>query len=360
MVNFSNNPLSKLAVALLGATVSLSLWSGNAAAQVRQSGTFQATQNCLASRAINGANPENVRLVVGQRYELVGFNSPARKYVLLKVPNATPNQRWVSASCGQVAISNSTPTPMPDRPQTPGSGFLPFFDQINNPVNVNVSPNHSKVDISPPPPLLKDFDRAILKTCGPIGSKVNANSIRQLLTRSPNLVKAAQQQVGGELLPGRSTESEFLDDLVAVWSKRSGFEHIFCGELESAQKIGGLHFVGRYLQLQEQGIGGRLPNNASKEEVIPGVVYTLGIVIRQGNRTFSDDLKGYPYVSDGQELFLAAIALLKAQGNAQGACIATVADRDSGKSYSAIFVKDRDAIVTFYPDATPKGKSCRP
>jgi hypothetical protein len=359
MMNFSRKTLSKLAVVLFSAIVSLFLWAGIAEAQVLQSGTFRATQNCPATRSIQGTNPGNVRVVNGQRYELVGFNSPARKYVLIKIPNATPAQRWVRATCGKVERQNDDPAaPDPDRPAQPTSRLIPFFDQTDNPVTVNFSPDRLKVDISPPPPPLTDFDQEILKTCGPIGTKLSAPAIKELLSRYPQIVREAKQQVGGELLPGRSTEAEFLDDLVAIWSQREGFEHIFCGELEGPQKIGGLHFVGRYLQLQEQGIGGRLANNAGKEEVVPGVLYTLGVVIRQGNRTFTDDLKGYPYISDGRELFLAATALLKAQGNAQGACIATIDDQDSGKSYPAVFVKDRGAIVTFYPDATPRGKDC--
>jgi hypothetical protein len=332
-------------------------------AQLMQPGTFRATKDCPATRAINGANPGNIRLNVGQSYSVIGFNSNARRYILLNIPNATPNQRWVSATCGNFKATEpgtpSTPDDGDNPPQTPPTttGVLPFFDNVNNPVSVAYAPNGNRADISPPAPTLTPFDRAVLKTCGPLGTKLTANNVRSLLSSYPDVVQKAKRVTGGELLSGRRTDAEFLDDLVAAWSDREGFEHIFCGELESSQKIGGLHFVGRYLQIQQAG-GGRLANNARKEEVIPGVVYTLGVVIKTGNRTFTDDLKGYPYPVDASEMFLEATRLYKAQGNAQGACIATVKD-NSGASYSAVFVKDRGAIVTFYPDATPKGKACR-
>lgn len=233
-----------------------------------------------------------------------------------------------------------------------------FFDTVNNPEQHGF-PRGRKEDITPPPPPLSAFDRDVLKTCGEIGTKVRSNDFKQLMLNNRNVLREIKQAVGGQLLPTRTTEAEFLDDLTAIWSRREGFEHIFCGELEGPTKIGGLHFVGRYFELQTEGSGGRLPNNLQKEEVIPGVVYTLGVIIKKGDRTWSDDRKGYPLVTDAREMLLAVTKAYKAQGNTQGACILPVQDGNSGKSYSAVFVKDRDAIVTFYPDATPQGRTCR-
>jgi hypothetical protein len=332
-------------------------------AQLMQSGIFRATKDCPATRAINGANPGNIRLNVGQSYPVIGFNNKERQYILLNVPNATPNQRWVSVTCGNFTATEPAPPPIPgdqdNSPQVPPTTtrVLPFFDDVDNPVSVAYAPNGGKADITPPAPKLTPFDRSVLKTCGPLGTKLSADDVRRLISYYPDVVQKAKRVTGGELLAGRRTDAEFLDDLVVAWSKREGFEHIFCGELEGAQKIGGLHFVGRYLQIQNEG-GGRLANNSRKEEVVPGVVYTLGVVVKKGNRTFTDDLKGYPYPTNALEMFLEATRLYKAQGNTQGACLAEIKD-DSGASYSAVFVKDQGAIVTFYPDATPKGKACR-
>lgn len=64
-------------------------------------------------------------------------------------------------------------------------------------------------------------------------------------------------------------------------------------------------------------------------------------------------------MSDAKEMLLDATKALKMQGNTQGACILTVQDNETKKSYKAVFVKSRDAIVTLYPDATPSGKACK-
>ena len=233
----------------------------------------------------------------------------------------------------------------------------PFFDQVNNP-EFHRFPSGNSADITPLPPQLNAFDQSVLKTCGTIGSKVKASDVKQLMLNHPFVLQRIQQAAGGELRANRRTQAEFLDDLTSIWSNKRGFQHIFCGEIKSKKDIGGLHFFGRYLQLQNQGIAGRLPNNQAKEEVIPGVVYTLGVVIKQGNRTVSDRIKGYALVSDAAEILIDATKAFKSQGNQQGACLYPVRDQNSGKSYQAVFVKDRNAIVTFYPDATPKGKVC--
>ncbi len=236
------------------------------------------------------------------------------------------------------------------------SGLLPFFDQENNPVIVNV-PRNQKVDITPVPPQLNAFDQKVLKTCGAFGSKVSTISIRRLLSESPEVVQQIKQTVGGELFSGRRSEDQFRDDLVTIWSDRNAFEHIFCGQVRGSNQIGGLHFVGRYLQLQNQGIAGRLPNNSKAEEVVDGEIYTLGVEVRQGDRVIArDSKKGYSYVSDAQEILIDATRAFKSFRNAADAnraCLYTVRD-SSAPPFEAVFVKTNRAIVTFYPDATPK------
>lgn len=318
------------------------------------SGTFSATRTCAAQRAINGANPGNIRVSNGQRYQAFGFNSAQKNFILIKVPGATPERRWVNASCG--TFSKTSPSPIASPGETSQATLLPFFDNVNNPEQHGF-PRNKQEDITPPPPQLNAFDQAVLKTCGTIGAKVNARDFKQLMSNNPDVLREIKQSVGGKLRPVRTTEAEFLDDLTAVWSERGGFEHIFCGELDGSQKIGGLHFAGRYLQLQQQGIAGRLPQNLGKEEVIPGQIYTLGVVIKNGNQTVRDDRKGYALGLDAKEILLNATKAFNAQGNAQGACLLPI--QDGQASFKAVFVKDRSAIVTFYPDATPSGKACK-
>lgn len=231
----------------------------------------------------------------------------------------------------------------------------PFFDQVNNPISVGV-PRNRAVDITPPPPQLNDFDRSVLETCGTFGSSVSTAQLRRLFSESPEVINRIKSAVGGEILPGRKTEQQFRDDLLRIWSERDGFEHIFCGEI-NGQKIGGLHFVGRYLQLQNQGIAGRLPNNTRQEEVQEGEIYTLGVEVRQGDRRIRDSKKGYSYVSNAEDLLTEATQAFKQFSKKnQQACLHTVRDPDADQPFQAVFVKTSRAIVTYYPDATPNPK----
>ena len=120
-----------------------------------------------------------------------------------------------------------------------------------------------------------------------------------------------------------------------------------------------MHFSGRYLQLQNQKIAGRLPVNPGRQEVIPGVIYTMGVVIKQPNRTVRDEIKGYGYLSNAEELLLDVTKVYKQQKNTEGACIYQQLDKETGTSFPTVFVRKNQGIITFYPDATPRGKRCK-
>jgi Bacterial EndoU nuclease len=236
--------------------------------------------------------------------------------------------------------------------------LIPFFDNENNPVPVGF-PAGQQLDISPPAPQLNDFDKAVLNVCGPFGKNVQPNEFKQLLRTYPNVLQKLQQVTRGELRPNRRGRSDFLQDLTNIWFKRKGFEHIFCGEVYNDNDIGGLHFYGRYLQLQNQGIGGRLPNNNGRQEVVPGVIYTMGVIVKQGNRTIRDVIKGYGYLSNAEEMLIDVTRIFKQQGNSEGACIYQVKDSETGKIFPTVFVRKEQGIITYYPDATPKGITCK-
>ncbi len=240
--------------------------------------------------------------------------------------------------------------------QQPKKHLTPFFDRHDNPEQHHFPPD-SEVDISPPPPHLSPFDRDVLQVCGKIGSHVNASNFKALLRYYPHILQRIQAAVDYEIFPGRTTSEEFLEDLTHIWFKQHGFEHIFCGSIRKG-KIKGLHYVGRYLQLQEQGIAGKLPYNQSQEEVIAGAAYTIGILLQYGNRVLVDRRTGYALVTDAAELLIAATQAFKTQDRSNVVCAFPVTDIDSGKTYPAVFVKKNDAIVTFYPDVTPTEPPC--
>ncbi|PSB25480.1 EndoU domain-containing protein [Stenomitos frigidus] len=344
----------------------------NTRAQVPPTGTFTATQVCPATQAINGRNPGNVKLTVGTLYAAQGFNSPQRQFVLLAVPGATPDRRWVSATCGEFQAnggSNPTPSPTPDptpdssptpRPtNSPIASLLPFFDTENNPVPVDF-PSGAQKDISPPPPELEEFDRKILTLCGAeFDAPVSSAKFRQLMTFYPDVVRKLKQVTAGELKPNRRSDSQFLDDLTAIWFEQKGFKHIFCGE-KDGKSIGGLHFVGRYLEFQQKGIAGRIlrAGNGRKatQEVVDGEIYTFGVAIVQNGRVIADNpIKGYPYTLNAQETLLEGtrgFKLFKSTSSESKGCLLTVTVPGT-TPYQAVFVKKAGAIRTFYPDATP-------
>jgi hypothetical protein len=237
------------------------------------------------------------------------------------------------------------------KPRLRKKHLQPFFDLTDNP-EVHHVPQGIAIDITPPPPQLSPFDRDILKVCGNLGSRPAAEDFRALLKAYPEVLQRIQQAVNGEIFAGRNSATEFLEDLTEIWFKRDGFEHIFCGSIESGQ-LKGMHYVGRYLQLQQQGLAGRMPNHQHQEETIAGVVYTIGVVVKYDDKLLFDRRNGYALVTDAAELLIAATQAFKKKARSRSAYTVAIVDADSGHTYPAVFVKEDNAIVTFYPDATP-------
>jgi hypothetical protein len=232
----------------------------------------------------------------------------------------------------------------------------PFFDRVDNP-ELHRVPDDLPVDITPPPPSLKEFDRDLLKICGGLGKRVKPAAFQELLLRYPAVLDRIAAAVDGELFADRSSPNEFLADLTAIWFNRQGLEHVFCGEV-CGRKIRGLHYFGRYLQLQSQGIGGRLPNNQHHEEVIPGLVYTIGVLLYHDGRLLSHPRKGYAIVADAENLLVTATKAFKEVGRGRTTCSYNVPVDTAAGSYSAVLVKEDDGIITFYPDVTPNNPQC--
>ncbi|GAB1543598.1 hypothetical protein NUACC21_62730 [Scytonema sp. NUACC21] len=232
------------------------------------------------------------------------------------------------------------------------SGSVPFFDNINNPVSGLAY--GSPADVTPPAPALNSFDTAVVDLCGAPGTTVSRNSFQSMMQNNATVLANIKASVGGFLVLGRTSDAQFLEDLTNVWFNAEGFEHIFCGEPVQGGSIGGLHFVGRYVELQDKGLAGRLDNNASREEVIPETVYTMGVVMKVGTGTAQSSIKGYPYTLNAEEILSKATLGYKNNPNTSStnqACHLSVTDE--GKSFTAVFVRRDGGIRTFYPDATP-------
>jgi hypothetical protein len=229
---------------------------------------------------------------------------------------------------------------------------LPFFDNINNPVPGLAF--GSPADVTPPAPTLNSFDTAVVNLCGVPGTVVSRAGFQSMMQNNPTVLANIKAYVGGFLEEGRTSNAQFLEDLTDVWFNVEGFEHVFCGEPVPGGSIGGLHFVGRYIELQEKGLAGRLNNNTSREEVVPNTVYTMGVVMKVGNGTAQSRIKGYPYTLSAEEILSIASLGYKNNPNSNNTnqvCLLKVTDEN--KTFKAVFVRRSGGIRTFYPDATP-------
>lgn len=321
-------------------------------AQTAYTGTFKLTKSCNATTSISGKNP--VPLTVDQTYAAIGLNKetdPTHAYI--KFPGF--GERWVDLSCGElssgkISTNDKTSDTTASNPPTQSkSKFLPFFDNINNPIKVAVG---GRQDLTPPPPKLNNFDIAINQLCGNVGTVVSPIQFQLLLKKFPDVLANIKQDVRGSIVAGRTSDTQFLKDLTDIWFNAQGFDHIFCGEPEG-NKIGGLHFVGRYLDLQNRGLAGRLPNSDNKAEVVPGVIYTLGVVMQDGNKQVKSPIKGYGYTLNAEDTLKIVTKAYKNNPISEGkaACLLNVTD--DGKIFTNVFVAKNGGIRTFYPDATP-------
>ncbi|AFZ56891.1 EndoU domain-containing protein [Anabaena cylindrica FACHB-243] len=240
------------------------------------------------------------------------------------------------------------------------SGSVPFFDSTNNPVSGLAY--GSPADVTPVAPTLNSFDNAVNALCGAPGTVVSRSSFQTLMNSNPTVLASVKSYVGGFLVVGRTTDSQFLSDLADVWFNVAGFDHVFCGEPVSGGAIGGLHFVGRYVQLQNDGLAGRKANNSSNEEVDPGAIYTIGAIIKVGSGISQSNIKGYGYTLNAEDILKMGAKAYKQNPNITGtntACHWTITD--DGETFKSVFVRRSGGIRTFYPDATPSGNpDCTP
>ncbi|KAB8331941.1 hypothetical protein SD80_020700 [Scytonema tolypothrichoides VB-61278] len=233
-------------------------------------------------------------------------------------------------------------------------GSVPFFDNINNPVSGLAY--GSPADVTPPAPVPNNFDTAVTNLCGAPGTVVSRAGFQSMMQNNPTVLANIKQYVGGSLEPGRTTDAAFLEDLTDVWFNAQAFDHIFCGEPVQGGSIGGLHFVARYVELQEKGLAGRLDNNTSREEVVPGTIYTMGVVMKVGSGTAQSSIKGYPYTLNAEEILSKASLGYKNNPNTTSTnTVCNLSVTDEGKTFTAVFVRRDGGIRTFYPDATPSG-----
>lgn len=309
---------------------------------------FTITQPCNATTSIRKqTNP--VALTVGQDYTALGENKRSNStHAFILVNNS---RKWVSLSCGTYAGTDPGPAPAP-QPM-----FAPFFDDINNPRRVGFG---GTVDITPPAPTLNEFDQDVVETCGDLGKAVSKAEFIAMVQRHPEVLHRIKDYVDGQVFPNGTLETDdgaFLDTLANAWiNEAHGFDHIFCSEPESSFRVGGLHFYGRYLQLQNDHLAGILENNVSREEVEPGVIYTLGVKMKYGDQIIQDRRKGYGLTLSAEDILKLSTKAFRDNPTDSSSSVGCLLDvDDEGTQFKAVFVRRRYGVRTFYPDATPNG-----
>jgi len=304
--------------------------------------TFTVTQACNATTSLSGSSP--VALTINTGYSALGENKiPGGTHAWITVPSV--GNRWVALTCGTYG------TPSGGGGATLPAGTVPFFDNTNNPVSGLKF--GSPADVTPVAPTLNAFDTAVVTLCGAPGKSVTTTEFQSMMNANTTTLTSLKSFVAAAGF-SYSSDSAFLSDLTNIWFNVKGFDHVFCGEPVAGGAIGGLHFVGRYVELQNKGLAGRLPNNLSNEEVLAGAVYTMGAKVVVGNGTSQSTIKGYGYTLNAEEILRLGMIAYKKNPNTTAtntACILPVVD--DNKSFKMVFVRRSGAIRTFYPDATP-------
>ncbi|BET30231.1 hypothetical protein wCauBTS_08380 [Wolbachia pipientis] len=228
-------------------------------------------------------------------------------------------------------------------------GFEPFFKT-----------DSSDPDYIPPLPELTDFDRGVLRVCGDWGTQPDEEDFRILLDcpQHQEVVKRIYDKLDHQVITPSADLGLFKDELTKIWFTNSGVEketigfgHIFCGEPDRLG-LGGMHFVGRYVEAQENKWAGAIWGNKSlcnKLDIKPPV-YTFGMkYLGKGGEVKVKCPNGYAHNLHADDILVSATKAFKELGE-DGMCLYKMEDAN----YQSVFVRKNDAILTFYPDLTPK------
>lgn len=322
---------------------------------------FTVTQTCSAVRSLRKQS-EPVALNVGKTYPALATNKTSEAshaYI-----NVNGDRKWVAIECGTFVNRTSVlktvkreRRKLQRRQKSQNTTFSPFFDFDDNPICL---PKSGCVDATPEPPELDDFDLAVNKVCGEPGKVVSRQEFKNLMNAHPEVLAEIQDYTDGRVYGDRlasKTTIAYLDNLTNAWFNAHGFDHIFCGEPVPGGKIGGLHYHGRYLDLQQKGLAGRLDNNERREEIAEGTIYTIGAAIKVNGQLAISRIKGYGYTLSAKDLLkfaTHAFANNPTASDRSTACLLPV--EDDGQTFTMVFVGRSRGIRTFYPDASPSDR----
>ncbi|CAK0754484.1 exported hypothetical protein [Gammaproteobacteria bacterium] len=313
-----------------------------AAAVVTTHGEFVASDQCPATLTLQEINPGKVQLEPGRAYRALALDRRGGGWVRIIVPEARPRVRWADLDCGEYRADEGT------------LRFSPFFDQRNNPVYVDY-PRKSRQDITPPSPPVSPLEERLLTLCGYPGDYPEPGAFRALIESDSHLFADLGEALGCRTGAPDCGHGAILDRVTDLWFLADGFRHVFCGE-PGPTRMEGLHYRATYLQLQHRGWGGLMAPHKGREEIVPGIIYSVGVEHEWRGRRVQTPVKpGYFYTLDGAELLVhgtRAITLLGAPATKQ-ACRYTVNDLDAGVTFDSVVIGKDGGLKTFYPTALP-------
>lgn len=327
--------LRAIVVALAAACAAgLALLAPPAVAFEPLEGRFVAARDCPALQRIRDRDSHRGAYVeAGSAYVLRGLNRAGGDHARIVVPGAQPAERWVALACGEVeGAALAQPSAFAAIFRAPGAGGAGLV----------------------PAPRLGAFDRAVLDICGAWGSRPSRAAFRALFDR-PEF--AADAVAIGEALDftvrdRRLSPRAFADALTALWFAEDGFRHIFCGE-PAEERLGGLHYKGRFLEAQERGFGGLAPCRAGDPD--PPLL-SVGFAYRtpSGGRATACP-KSFSTRLDARALLIEASLAFRAKGRGPAGermCLHPLGEAHGAPDF-AVLVERSGAIRTFYPTASP-------
>lgn len=369
------------AIFYIGLLLSSLIASSNVIAQVNfiQERQFYVDKACEAYTSFK-KQTGSIALIKDSHYTALGLNKfPDSTHVYAQLGD---QKKWIPLSCGYFkdgettpshinAASNSAtsyttankPPSQATPPSKPGTEHcLPFFDDIDNPVAIKVG---GKIDITPPAPDIEPFGHAVNQVCGQAGKVVSREEFKEMMRENAQVLARLQAFTQNKVFddrPAKTDPEAYLEDLSDAWFNLKAFDHIMCGEPKAGGKIGGLHFHGRYLQLQETGEACRLANH-KRNEVVPGVIYSMGVRMNSLNGgTAKSSIKGYGLTLSAEDILKTvtkAMADNPTPEDKSKACLLPISDEEH--SFISVFVRRSTGIRTFYPDASPNPRdpTCR-
>lgn len=237
---------------------------------------------------------------------------------------------------------------------SPAIAFESFFD------------NDPNTRHAPELPILDAFDLGVLSVCGGWGGRVDKQAFIRLLkdVRHESTVRMIYNGLDGRVKTPQPLAG-FIAELANVWFSKNAFEHIFCGE-PNDRNLGGMHFVGRFIQAQKYGWAGyvSVTKNAhasdkcrKDKESIDAPIYSTAIEYAAHDERKIKCVSGYNVEMNAAEILLEATLAYRVarttRSHGKYACLHRVPSTVNYSSHYAVLVIDNDSIRTFYPLTGP-------